>query len=220
MKNVSLQIKGAIFDLDGTLLDSMPIWKTISADYLRAQDIRPKDGLTEDTKRMTLRQVARLFQDDYGLNLTVQEIESGVNRMIESYYRFEAPVKEGANDLLETLARQGVKMCVVTATDRYLAEAALRRCGLLSYVQEVITCGDFGAGKDEPAIFEYALSRLGTPKPFTPVFEDAVHAAETAKESGFPVIAVFDPAFAEAEDRLRALADLYLQSPAEMLGRL
>lgn len=216
----SLQIEGAIFDLDGTLLDSMPVWETISADYLRTQGIRPGDGLTEATKRMTLRQVAMLFQQEYGLKLTVEAIEKGVNRMIESFYLCEAPPKEGAEALLRTLQQRDVKMCVVTATDGYLAEAALRRCGLLGFFQEVITCGAFGSGKDEPAIFEYALRRLGTPKRLTPVFEDAVHAAETAKKSGFPLIAIFDPAFAEQEDWFREKADLYLRSPAELLGYL
>jgi HAD superfamily hydrolase (TIGR01509 family) len=108
-----------------------------------------------------------------------------------------------------------VKLCVATATDRPLAEAALSRSGLLSYFGEIFTCGQIGRGKDEPDIYHAAHRFLNTPKPATWVFEDALYAAITAKAAGFPVVGVYDP-YTDRGEAIRAVADRYIRSFAEM----
>jgi HAD superfamily hydrolase (TIGR01509 family) len=212
-----MKIDGAIFDLDGTLLDSMPVWATLGTDYLNTLGIRPPSDIAETIKLMTLRQTAEYFKSECGVALPVPEIENGINEMVESQYFHEVRPKPGTAEFLDALHRQGAKMCVVTATDRYLVEAALSRCGLLDRFERIITCGDFGAGKDQPDIFEYALEALGTEKACTPVFEDAIHAAKTAKDAGFPLVAVYDRSFAESETALRELADIYVNSLGDLL---
>lgn len=212
-----MKIDGAIFDLDGTLLDSMPVWATLGADYLNSLGVTPPKEIAEIIKLMTLRQTAEYFKSECELSLPVPAIEKGINEMIESRYFHEVLPKPGVPEFLRDLHEQSVKMCVVTATDRYLAEAALSRCGLLDRFERVITCGDFGAGKDRPGIFEYALETLGTEKACTPVFEDAIHAAKTAKDAGFPLIAVYDRSFAESKGALQELADYYIDSFEDLL---
>ena len=205
-----MRIRGAIFDVDGTLLDSMFIWDTIGELYLRSIGYQPKENLNETFKNMSLRQAARYYQTEYGVTLSIDEIMDGVNAMLERHYRFEVPLKPGVAELLERLRQSGVKLCIATATDRHLVEAALDRCGVLSCFGEIFTCNEVGHGKDEPDIFEAALRFLGTRKEETLVFDDALYAVRTAKEAGFPVAAVYD-SHEKEQDKVRLLADIYLK---------
>lgn len=205
-----MRIYGAIFDMDGTLLDSMSIWDTIGEAYLRSIGYEPREDLNEVFKNMSLYQAARYYQTEYGVTLSIDEIMAGVNTMLEQYYRFEAPLKSGAAELLKWLQGNGVKMCIATATDRYLVEAALERCGVLSCFGKIFTCNEIGHGKDEPHIFETALRFLGTEKSETVVFDDALYAIRTAKAAGFPVAAVCD-SHEKAQDQVHALANIYLE---------
>lgn len=208
-------IAGAVFDVDGTLLDSMSIWDTVGADYLRSIGFEPKENLNEVFKNMSLDQAARYYQTEYGVTLSVEEITEGVNALLEDFYRHRAALKLGAGELVRELSRRGVKLCVATATDRYLVEAALERCGVLSCFGRIFTCGEVGHGKNEPHIFEAALRFLGTVREETLVFDDALYAVRTAKKAGFPVAAVYD-SHEKGRDEVRALADVYLENLAQL----
>ena len=210
-----MRIRGAIFDVDGTLLDSMFIWDTIGEAYLRSIGYQPKENLNETFKNMSLHQAARYYQTEYGVTRSIDEIMDGVNAMLERYYRFEVPLKPGVAELLERLRQGGVRLCIATATDRHLVEAALDRCGVLSCFGEIFTCNEVGHGKDEPDIFEEALRFLGTEKAETVVFDDALYAVRTAKEAGFPVAAVYD-SHEKAQDQIRMLADVYLEELTQL----
>ena len=210
-----MRIRGAIFVVFFTLLDSMFIWDTIGEAYLRSIGYQPKENLNETFKNMSLHQAARYYQTEYGVTLSIDEIMDGVNAMLERYYRFEVPLKPGAAELLERLRQSGVRLCIATATDRHLVEAALDRCGVLSCFGEIFTCNEVGHGKDEPDIFEAALRFLGTRKEETLVFDDALYAVRTAKEAGFPVVAVYD-SHEKAQDQIRMLADVYLEELTQL----
>lgn len=202
-------IKGAIFDLDGTLFDSMFIWDTIGEIYLRSTGYEPKENLNETFKTMSLYNAACYYRSEYGVTLSVDEITDGVNRMIEKYYMHEVQLKPGAYEFIRHLDNIGVKMCIATATDKYLVEAALERCGISDYFSEIFTCTSVGHGKDEPDIYREALRHLGTAKEETLIFEDAVYAARTAKKDGFKVVAVCDRS-EENQTELRRIADYCL----------
>ena len=211
-----MRIRGAIFDVDGTLLDSMFIWDTIGETYLLSIGYQPKENLNETFKNMSLHQAARYYQTEYGVTLSIDEIMDGVNAMLERYYRFEVPLKPGVAELLERLRQSGVKLCIATATDRHLVEAALDRCGVLSCFGEIFTCNEVGHGKDEPDIFEAALRFLGTRKEETIVFDDALYAVRTAKEAGFLVAAVYD-SHERSQAEVRARSDLYLEDLTQLV---
>ena len=211
-----MRIRGAIFDVDGTLLDSMFIWDTIGETYLRSIGYEPKENLNEVFKNMSLRQAARYYQTEYGVKLGIDEIMDGVNAMLERYYCFEVPLKPGVEELLKRFRASGVKLCIATATDRHLVEAALDRCGVLSCFGEIFTCNEVGHGKDEPDIFEAALRFLGTEKSETVVFDDSLYAIRTAKETGFPVAAVYD-SHERSQAEVRARSDLYLEDLTQLV---
>lgn len=210
-----MKLQGAIFDLDGTLLDSMFIWSTIGEEYLRSRGVAPRGNLNEIFKNMSLQQAAQYYQTEYDLPGSTQEIMDGVNRMIWHYYEQQVQPKAGVVAVLQLLKQHHVKMCVATATDEPLAKVALQRTGLLPYFKKILTCGDIGHGKDEPDIYQAAQRCLQTPQSGTWVFEDALHAAQTAKNAGYPVIGVYDPAEKNA-DALRDIADYYIHSFEEM----
>jgi len=108
-------IKGAIFDLDGTILDSMFIWDTIGEDYLRSLGIEPKENLKETFKTFTLEQAAEYYRENYGVTLSVDEIIDGVNKMVERYYAETVKLKPGIEVFLEKLKAKGVKMCIANS---------------------------------------------------------------------------------------------------------
>ena len=202
-------MKGAIFDLDGTLLDSMFIWETYGTTYLRSKGFEPQGDLDEMFRAFSLRDAAVYCKKVLESDMTVEEIMADINSVAENFYFYEVPLKEGVKEYLEGLKRSGVKLCVATATDRHMTEAALKRNGIMDLFEFIMTCTEVGAGKKEPLIFREALKKLGTPKEETVIFEDAIHAIQTAKADGFTVYAIYDK-FEQHPDEVKALADKYL----------
>ena len=203
-------LKGAIFDLDGTLFDSMFIWDTAGEVYLQSIGIEPKENLQKVLKPMSLLQSATYIQEKYSIPLTIEEIMDGINRTVEDFYFHTVQPKEGVIALLEQMKAQEIKMCIATATDRYQVEAALKRCGMEAYFSEIFTCTDVGHGKDEPIIFQKAMEYLGTTKADTVVFEDAYHAAKTAKSDGFIIAAVYD-FYEKKQAELHYVSDCFIE---------
>lgn len=202
-------IKGAIFDADGTLFDSMFIWESIGEDYLRSIGYEPKERLNEVFKNMSLYQAACYYRENYRVTLSTDEIMAGVNAKIEEYYRYEIKLKPHTEDFLKRLANMGVAMCIATATDRPYVEAVLKRCGIRKYFSEIFTCTSVGYGKDEPVIYREAMKHLKTDRESTLVFEDAFYAAATAKADGFLVAGVYDK-YEKDQTKLKKIADVYL----------
>lgn len=208
----TMKIKGAIFDMDGTLLDSMYLWETVGADYLVSRGITPEKGLREKLKVMSLAQAAEYYRRKYDITDDIDTIVKDVNCMIDHLYFDVVELKEGVVPFLEELKSDGVKMCVATATQRYMAEAALKRTGIFDYFIHTFTCAEVGFGKDSPVIFERALERLGTEKCNTLVFEDALYAIETAKDAGFTVVSVFDSSTEAQQKEIKKRSDYHIDS--------
>ena len=202
-------IKGAIFDFDGTLVDSMFIWDTFGEDYLRTLGKEPRENLTETFKTFTLEQAADYYRAHYGVTLSVGEIVDGVNEMVAEIYRTKVALKEGVLEFLRDLRSKGVKMCVATVTDRPIVEDVLKKLGIRDCFVEILTCAEVGYNKETPHIYRAALEVLGTKKNETVVFEDALHALMTAKNDGFTVAAVQDM-YEAKQVEMRAVADYYI----------
>ena len=183
-------IKGAIFDLDGTLVDSMFIWDTFGEDYLKTLGIEPKENFAETFKTFTLEQAAEYYREHYGVTHSVGEIVNDINNMVSEIYQTRVNLKSGVKEFLKRLHKRGVKMCVATVTDRIVAEDVLKRLEVLEYFSEIFTCAEVGASKESPEIYRRALKHLETEKEETVVFEDVFHALKTAKNDGFKTAAV------------------------------
>ncbi|ACV21206.1 HAD family hydrolase [Slackia heliotrinireducens] len=214
---IDIDIQGAIFDLDGTLLDSMPYWNNLGEEYLIRRGKVPNDDIKHHFRRMTLEQSAEYMQQTYGLSETIDQIMEGVVDGIVDSYRFEIPLKPGARELFSTMKSAGAPMVVATASERRLVEAALTRLGVIDLFEGLFICSEVGASKTEPLVYEAALAHLGTRREHTLIFEDTLHACQTAKRAGFPVLAALDPANECDREAIVATADAWVESLEQLL---
>ena len=202
-------IRGAIFDFDGTLADSMSLWETMGAAYLRGLGKAPEPGLREALRPLSLFQSAVYLKTAYDLPLSEEDIMEGINAAAERFYRETVLPKPGAARWLSEFRDRGIPVGICTATDRPLVEAALRRFGMEEYVSFLLTCTEAGSGKDRPLIFREALRRLGTGREDTVVVEDALHAVRTANADGFVTVGVYD-AWEPHPEEVKREAGFYL----------
>lgn len=206
-----MNVKCAIFDFDGTLFDSMFIWENVGEIYLRSLGKEPKPSMGDDVRTMSLYQSACYFMQEYDLPLSPEEIMTGINRTVEDFYIHEVQPKPGVVDFLKQMQKAKIPMCIATATDRYQIEAALSRCGMADYFEAIFTCSEVGHGKDEPHIFRKAMEHFAADRGNTVIFEDALHAIQTAKADGFVVVAVCDNS-EKRQTEIRELADYHIEN--------
>ncbi len=214
-----MDIRGAIFDFDGTLFDSMFIWDTIGSDYLRSLGFMHSANLNQTFKTMSLPEAARYYQTHYGITLSLEEIMEGVNRQAEAMYRTRVFLKLGVRNCLEKLQARGVRMSIATASDVHLVAMVLKNNHASDFFSDIISCTQVGAGKTKPIIYERAMERLGTQKEHTVVFEDSLHAIRTAKTAGFTVIGVQD-AYEPDQESIRRESDFYITDFAAFAKKL
>ena len=203
-------IKGVIFDMDGTLLDTMFFWDQVGDTYLRNQGMEPEPDLGKKMLSFSMRGGAEYLQKAYGLPLTVDQIQQGIREVINDFYRYSADFKPGAREFMQRSKALGIPMALATATDRPQVEAAFRRLRVLEDFQCIFTTSEVGADKMEPDIYLIAAEHMGTQPEDTWVFEDTMHAAATVKRSGFRLVGVYDESSRGAQYDLRDLSDIYL----------
>ena len=203
-------IKGVIFDVDGVLLNSMPVWENLGELYLRSLGIEAEQGLGEILFTMSMEEAADYLITHYGLDKTPDQIISGVNREVKDFYELKVPLKEGVRQYLNEFRERKIPMVIATSGDRKNAEAALQRLKIRSFFQGIFTCSEIGSGKNEPDIYYAAALQLDTDPKQTWVFEDAYHAIRTAKKAGFRTAGVYDKANDRDLAHIWNTADIYL----------
>ena len=212
-----MRLQSAIFDMDGTLLDSMHIWNDVGPKTLRSMGIEPAPDLGDRLMLMTFRDGAALCKEEYHLSESVEEIMDLTKARVRSFYETQVQPKPGVEKFLSLLKMEGVWMYIATNTDRDLVEAALQHTGLDGYFRGILTCGEVGIGKkDSPEVYERAMRRLRGNKKDTVIFEDALHAIRTAKAAGFRVCGVYDPSAEDDQEAIKSLSDYYIRSFEEM----
>lgn len=212
-----MKISGAMFDMDGTLLNSTKMWQGAAARYITSLMKTPEPDLGEKTKAMTLPQLCHYLKDEYRIATTEEKVAKGFNTTLREDYLASVDIKEYVPILLEKFKQKGIAMCVTTSTDKSIAEEILTRLGIRDYFTYIVTCEESGGDKEGPEVFLNACSMLGTPKDETIVLEDGILAIRGAKEAGFHVIAVYDESEEEYENEIRSLADEYIMSFKELL---
>lgn len=211
-------IKAAIFDYDGTVVDSMPMWSQASSNYVRSLGREPKPDLDEKIKRLGLEEGAAVFRDEYGASGTTEEIVEAVLNGVRENYRNHVVPKEGIVEVLEDLKAAGVKMVVATASARDMIEICNKKHGLDKYFDAVFTCVEVGANKRKPDIYHAAAEFLGVKPEEALVFEDVRHAALCASEAGYPVVGIYDALSGPEREEIAAAAALYLEDYSQWPG--
>lgn len=185
--------KYAIFDMDGTLVDSMGYWKSLGREYLASQGITENvNDVLRQTLMITLPEAAELFVNEFGLSVSPEEAHDEMMEIMAEHYRKDIPLKDGVKEYLEKLSLRGVRMCIASNTGKELVEACLIRLGIKKYFEFLLSCEEIGVGKSQPDVYFEAARRLGSEPKDTAVFEDALFAGKTAKNAGFYLVAVYD----------------------------
>lgn len=185
--------KAAIFDLDGTLLDSMWVWKKIDAQFLADRGFEVTQDYTDAIKAMGWEEGARYTIDRYGLSETPQQVIDTWFDMSEEYYRFHIPMKAGAKEYLSLLHEKGVPMAVATSMEpQKNIDIVLRANGIADYFQNITMSTEVTRGKGFPDIYLLAASRLGADPADCAVFEDILAAIRGAGNGGFQTVGIYD----------------------------
>ena len=211
-----MAIKGAIFDMDGTLTDSMHLWIEIGRRYMESlgYDVTPEQ--TQAMSRMLLEEMSGYIRTEFGLQKPPEQIIAEINGMVEEGYLYEVPVKPTVLEFLQKLQDRGVPMCVATATDRYLTEACLKRNGLDGFFSAVFTCTEEHCTKRTSDIYDRAREFLGTAPEETWIFEDTYVSLQGAVQSGCKVMAIHDRWSEKRTAQIKELADRYAETMGDI----
>lgn len=201
-----------IFDMDGTILDSMPMWATIASDYLDSYNITHDDGVNKLIESYTLENAAKYFIE-LGLDKTVDEIIKDIYDFSFNKYKYEIPAKPGMAELLKKLHENGDTICLLSASPVQCAEAAFDRLGVLKFFDKLLSCQDLETDKTVPETFVNAAASLGFKPEETVVYEDALYSIRSAKAAGCKTIAIYDDFAATEWDEILKMADEILIRP-------
>ena len=201
----------AIFDMDGTLVDSMGYWHRLAEDYLVQKGIEdfPAD-FPQRLMSMTMTQGAELMIETFGLSETADKLIDAQHAIMADHYRRDIPLKPGVRAYLQRLQEQGVQMCVASATAEPLMEACLTRLDVRDYFRFILSCESIGVSKERPDIYHLAAQQFGAKPGEIAVFEDALHAVKTAKGAGYYVVAVYDENGKDRWKEMKGLADEHM----------
>ena len=215
------QFQAAIFDLDGTLLDSMGRWSNLCREFLLQHGIDEDIDLDGKLGVLSIRNALVYTLEYFDLDLDLDEACAETWQIVENFYREKVELKPGITAILAALKERNIPAGVLTATESGLVHAALERVGLREYFGDrIISCADRQMSKRSPEVFFLMTEKLNASPEKTIVFEDALYASKAAKNAGFTVAAVFDPCEKDQET-LQQIADRYFASwedfPLEIL---
>lgn len=210
-----MDITGAIFDFDGTLFDSMHVWKGVKYKVFERLGIKLTKEDEEAFKGLFLRETFLVAIERFNLKLTYEELLNELFEYIKERYLAETNPKNDIIEFLEKVKSKGVKMGIATATGEAALIAVLEKYNMLGYFSAIYSTYTVGASKTEPKVYDVVLNELGTPKESTWVFEDALYAAKTAKANGYNVVGIYDKS-EPATEELKELVDIYINDYKEL----
>lgn len=206
-----------IFDLDGTLVDSMWMWKTIDMEYLGKRNIALPEDLQERIEGMSFTETAWFFKNEFRLPESIQEIQETWLSMAEHKYRHQVSLKDGVTDFLPRVKEQGLKLGIASSNSIKLIEGVLDAHDIRRYFDVICTCDEVPNSKPAPDVYLHAARRLCVPPEKCLVFEDIVKGIQAGKSAGMQTIAVHDAYSADTEAQKRKLADAYIYSYTELV---
>ncbi len=208
-----MKYKAVIFDLDGTLIDSMGIWIQIDKEYLQMRNIPVPDDLFKDVKTgNSFKEICQYFKDKFALPDTIEEIGAEWTSMVEEHYKTDVKLKPGAKEFIKHLSLNNVKMAIGTSNTKYLTETVLRANGVLNYFDSIVAgCEDI-KGKPFPDIFLKAAEEINVAPEDCLVIEDTLHGVLAAHNGGMDAFAVFDDNDTHEVNAIKKKVDFYAGS--------
>lgn len=210
-------IKAAIFDLDGTLVDSMWVWQQIDIDYLSERGHAVPKNLNDEITHLSFTQTAEYFKNKFSIPDSIEDIMNTWNNMAYNQYRNNVLLKEGAFEYLNKLKSLGIKIGLATSNSMELLEVTLKNNNVFDLFDAITVTDEVKKSKSNPDIYLLAASRLGVDPKDCMVFEDIIAAVTGAKLAGMRVTAVYDKHSEHQADTLKQQCDNYIYSYNEFL---
>ncbi len=216
-----MKMKCAIFDMDGTLIDSLGWWNLFwreLAEKYENPDFFPTDEEDSIVRTMLLSESMEYIFKRYDFISDLEELLLFAKKSAHRYYAETVTLKKGVLEYLEYLKSNGVKMAVASASDKEMVVFVAKRLGISKYFDLIISCSEVGIGKSSPKVFLEAARRLGAEAPESFVFEDSLKAIKTARTAGFKTVGIYDKNNYGHEE-MKALVDFYIDE-GETLEKL
>lgn len=212
-------IKAVIFDLDGTLVDSMWMWKDIDIEFLGKYGYELPSNLQSEIEGMSFSETAEYFKNRFNLNISLDEIKAEWNQMAWNKYLNEVPLKEGVEDFLRYLKSNHIKAGIATSNSRELVNLIIESHGVKDYFDSVRTSCEVERGKPSPDIYLLVAKDLGVEVDQCLVFEDVIQGIMAGKNAGMKVCAVYDHFSKEVTMQKTELSDYYIESFYEIVNQ-
>lgn len=203
-------MKSIIFDMDGTLADSMVMWRSLGIDYLKSHGV---DITSEDAQEMTtqsLKMSSTYMKEKFNLSLTPDEIYNDMKHIAEDFYEHHCTLKHGAKDVLDRFYEEGIPMMLGTGTPEEFFDPFLKREDMFKYFGEIATCDGLNLKKDDPRFFLTCCEMAGFDPKETVLIDDAYFAIIAAKEAGLTTICMYDEANDNMLRELSLKSDLFI----------
>ncbi|MCI8341935.1 MAG: HAD family phosphatase [Firmicutes bacterium] len=210
-------MKNIIFDLDGTLIDSMPVWSGVGKSFLVENGTIPPENVDEIFKSMSFEESYKYFVEKLGLKCSFSFMLNSIIQKVKDCYANSVPLKPHVYEFLEKEFQKGTNMCILTASEKEYVLPALERLGIESFFCSVFTCTELGMSKSNGDIYTFVAKKIGGTPNDTAVFEDAFHGVVSAKKSGFYTVAVEDRSSLADRDSIIETADRYIKSFDELI---
>lgn len=207
-----------IFDLDGSLVDSMWLWHVIDVEYLGKFGKEVPENLQELIGGRSFSETALFFKETFQIPDEIEQIKADWNRMAWDKYTHEVPLKEGVREFIGHCVRKHKKLAIATSNSRELVENVIAAHELDAHFDCIMTGCDVEKGKPEPDVYLAAAKALAVSPSRCLVFEDIVHGIMAGQAAGMTVCAVYDENSAWQDDEKRALADFYIHDFTELEG--
>lgn len=210
-------MRGAIFDVDGTLLDSMTVWWDVLIDFFKMHGRELTDDEAIDYKERTLEESIPIMTELLKLDMSKEEVSDRLKEMALVQYEKTLPLKDGAGEYIKKLHDSGVKIAIATSGYEELCRKAFTRLGIWDYIDACAFSSEVGVNKSNPDVYLLAAKRIGIPPKECTVFEDIITGISGAKKGGFKTCAVYDESSADVTDALKQLSDHYITGWKDLL---
>lgn len=207
---------GAIFDCDGTLMDTVGGWRAVELEFARqcGHELTPDEVSLLAT--FTLAETGDFYHHRFGLGKSPNHVEQMADDILVDYYGTQAALRPGVGDFLEGLAQAGVPMTVASSSPQRYLQAGLKHTGIAPYFMRVVSTDDVGAPKRQPLIYQTCAQLMGTSVTSTWGFEDSIYAVRTLVNAGFKCAGCYDRDDSATMEELQAEASFVIPSFAQV----
>ena len=210
-------IKGAIFDLDGTLVDSMWVWKQIDLDYLKSKGYSLPENLNSEICHLSFTQTANYFKERFNLSDSIDDILNDWHKLAYNHYSKNIKLKDGVKEFLDKLKSKNIKIALATSNSHPLLEVCLKNNEIYDYFDSITTTDEVFNGKNCPDVYLLAAKKINVDPNECIVFEDILPAIKGAKAANMTVVAVQDEHSINDLEEILKTADKYINSYLELI---